>query len=166
MIKYQSARHQKCNQKLKLPMQNEPFQNSFVVAYGHRLLRADNNRSLSLVRKERSKGEKEMRAPLLALLYQGRRTRCYRWMGLLLSRIDIARIFNSFFFERQQCGVWKLDTIWVLCETPFSSPGPSCPYGIQHVQQGPQWHQLTGSTKTQGYISVTRGCSGRDKGSE
>ena len=59
--------------------QNKTFQNSFVVGYyGRRLLRADNNRSLSVVGKEGSKGEKEMRAPLLALLYQGRRTRCYR----------------------------------------------------------------------------------------
>lgn len=24
---------------------------------------------------------------------------------------------------------------------------PSCPYGIERVQQAPQWHQLTGAQK-------------------
>ena len=70
-------------------------------------------------------------------------------MGLLfLTRIDIARIFNSFFFQRQQCFIWKLDTIWGLWEILFSLSEPSCPYGIQRVQQRSQWHQVTGRTKS------------------
>lgn len=67
---------------------------------------------------------------------------------LFLTRIDIARIFNSFFFQRQQCFIWKLDTIWVLSEILFSLSEPSCPYGIQRVQQRSQWHQVTGRTKS------------------
>lgn len=70
-------------------------------------------------------------------------------MGLLfLTRIDIARIFNSFFFERQQCFIWKRDTNWGLWEILFSLSEPSCPYGIQRVQQRSQWHQVTGRTKS------------------
>lgn len=64
------------------------------------------------------------------------------------TRIDIARIFNSFFFERQQCFIWKLETIWGLWETLFFLSEPSCPYGIQRVQQRSQWHQVTGGTKS------------------
>lgn len=66
------------------------------------------------------RGKREMRRLLLAKLYQGRRTNCFLWMRLLfLTRIDIARIFNSFFFERQQYFIWKRDTIWVFVKDSF-----------------------------------------------
>lgn len=75
-------------------------------------------------------------------------------MGLLLflfffTRIDIARIFNSFFFERQQCFIWTLETIWGLWETPFSPcPSPAAHMGIQRAQQRSQWHHVIGRTKS------------------
>lgn len=51
-------------------------------------------------------------------------------MGLLFqTRIDIALIFNSFFFQRQQWFIWKLDTIWGFVSDPtfFPCPSPQLP---------------------------------------
>lgn len=63
-----------------------------------------------------------MRGLLLAQLYQGRRTPCFLVNGApFWTRTDIARIFNSFFFERQQCFIWGPDTNWgFVREVPYS----------------------------------------------
>lgn len=111
--------------------------------------RTDNNQPFTLANEWMTEKRNEKAVVGIALSRKKDSLLSVNRASFFWTRIDIGRIFNSFFFERQQCFIWMPDTIWVLSGIFSPCPSTAAHMGIQRVQQRSQWQRVTGRTKSQ-----------------